>query len=846
MRDSKFGEEEHAIGYMVDDLKKAVKQVYGIAYDKLPVTVSEEMGNYLRRRPTNLPQPITEALAPMRAYMDSMSTRLVQSGAVGAPETMLTILGNRGQYLHRSYQAFDDKKWPDKVSEEVKQRAASYLWATTGWARNLENEQLIEGAINNMLQHGTAADRSVSSFLSESHLGTIDNSMLIQRKDIAKPIRDLLGEYKDVAVNFTRTATLLQRAVANSAFQKASVEDGLGTYFFERPTGKFSVPMTTDNSKNMPGFTVFRDGKAKTLYTTPEIKQAFADAIGQEAFSDFYRKVIAVNALVKYGKTVIAPTTMARNFVSAAFFSMAGGHLISLDVLKELKNSAKVLGGEITGKTWQREYYLKLKRMGVTLDNPYAGEMIGSIEDVMGQQQITNPIMRKVKETQEFFTKMYQFGDDFWKILGYEQEKKALIGAGFSDVVDGVDIENTSPAEREAANRIRNTYPTYSLVGKQIKRLRRFWAIGTFVSFPAEIVRTSVNIARLIKSDMQRPETRPIAYKRIAGTGIAAGWAYALSVMSMALMGIDDDDDEAVRKSGAPWTRNSNLVYTGKDKDGLWEYFDISYTDPYNYLKRPINAILTDGNLGDTLKSMAYDILGPFIGPDIAASAIGESIFNRKLDTGGTVYNPDSDPETQAMEIGAHIGKAVAPGAVGNMLRIWKASEGDTSPYGKKYDLGDEMVALAGFRKSTQNPKVGLRFTASKYKGQMQNANNILTREIAGLNKLSDSKLKSKFGEMMRNRQRVAERIIDQVKLSKNFLSDAEIVHVLTAMDVSRMDIPMLMNGMVPTWRFTNDYMANSRDVIIATSPASERMEHLRRLQSRIADVARLYQQYYE
>ena len=42
--------------------------------------------------------------------------------------------------------------------------------------------------------------------------------------------------------------------------------------------------------------------------------------------SDLYRAIVRANGLVKYGKTVLAPTTAMRNWQSAMFFSLANGH----------------------------------------------------------------------------------------------------------------------------------------------------------------------------------------------------------------------------------------------------------------------------------------------------------------------------------------------------------------------------------------------------------------------------------------------------------------------------------------------------------------------------------------
>ena len=57
-------------------------------------------------------------------------------------------------------------------------------------------------------------------------------------------------------------------------------------------------------------------------YTYPEIDQAFKDVLGKEQMGDLMRTIIRWNGMVKYGKTVLSPTTAFRNWMSAAFFAM--------------------------------------------------------------------------------------------------------------------------------------------------------------------------------------------------------------------------------------------------------------------------------------------------------------------------------------------------------------------------------------------------------------------------------------------------------------------------------------------------------------------------------------------
>ena len=91
------------------------------------------------------------------------------------------------------------------------------------------------------------------------------------------------------------------------------------------------------------------------------------------------RKIIRLNGMIKYGKTVAAPTTQFRNFMSASFFALANGHF---DLTKTAK-SISVMREYFTrdGDKGRLAYLRKLKQLGVVYDTPFAGEMAKLLEE---------------------------------------------------------------------------------------------------------------------------------------------------------------------------------------------------------------------------------------------------------------------------------------------------------------------------------------------------------------------------------------------------------------------------------------------------------------------------------
>ena len=102
------------------------------------------------------------------------------------------IRGNVGQYVNRSYRAFDDPAWNEKVPDQVLADARSYLRNRLEQA-GVDPESIpnrVEVIVNDILKEGTAYG-SMEAFIKESTLGAKDLSILQKRKEIAPEIRAL-------------------------------------------------------------------------------------------------------------------------------------------------------------------------------------------------------------------------------------------------------------------------------------------------------------------------------------------------------------------------------------------------------------------------------------------------------------------------------------------------------------------------------------------------------------------------------------------------------------------------------------------------------------------------------
>ena len=111
------------------------------------------------------------------------------------------------------------------------------------------------------------------------------------------------------------------------------------------------------------------------------------------------------------------------------------------------------------------------------------------------------------------------------------------LGQEFIDAAGNTRIFNDDFLKEEAANLVKNNIPNYAYVSEFIKGLRQL-PVGNFVSFPAEILRTSTNIVQrgldeffyttTINGKQVNP-LRSVGLQRLVGMGITTAAVPAAS-----------------------------------------------------------------------------------------------------------------------------------------------------------------------------------------------------------------------------------------------------------------------------------------------------------------------------
>jgi hypothetical protein len=281
---------------------------------------------------------------------------------------------------------------------------------------------------------------------------------------------------------------------------------------------------------------------------------------------------------------------------------------------------------------------------------------------------------------------------------------------------------------------LRNTYPTYSKVPPAIQELRKI-PLGTFISFPAEILRTGANIINigLKETSSKNAAIRQMGLRRLMGAFMTS-YATGTGLVQLAQFLTNSTDaqwDAYKRSSAAPWDANANLLAIEGWKDGEAAAINFSYFSPYDSLWAPLEAAIAQAskqnlnpqeteeyvlNLMFAEDGPVMKFLNPFITEPLGYDRVLDvTVRNGKKDQGGTVYSPSDNLGDKFIKSFTYILDGVQPGVTSSGQKIAGSIGKDLTKGGKPLNLKDELLALfAGIRIIRIDTKKDLRYFSSE------------------------------------------------------------------------------------------------------------------------------------
>jgi hypothetical protein len=601
-------------------------------------------------------------------------------------------------------------------------------------------------------------------------------------EELPTVLRKLLGEENNLKASVLQTASSLSHQAAQKIALDKVAKLGLeGGWLFRTAEEARDLGKIINASQVKETGTGLLHTDSVGLYGAPEI-------VGQlNGFNMFdsilknkiYHNLIAFKATVQGGKTLYSPATQARNFGSASLFALNQGHIGGKVSVGE---SFKMIMDDIFGPGGNAdplkviENITRKIRLGVLDENIVAEELGAVLRELKGQQTgvySMTGLTNRVGDTQltKLVQKMYAGGDNIWKWHGHEYVKSQLSGnirsideiSDYFTNVIGRKFEPTDAftgkvktvaegIEEMAAYMIRETYPTYSRVPPVIQALRKF-PFGNFISFPAEIMRTTFAATGLslkhIASD--NPTLRAMGYKGLLGQLTTLyGVGATTQAISSAMTGIDERQMDAYTQFlGPEYMRFHQLIpITTKQRDGSFKAFDMSAYNPYDYMIAPIEGIIqnlermrlegTPGKIDDDMFNTMYALDGPLaslISPFIAETIGLEPFFDVLpsgyavggrggiTKSGSKVYDKNDEKPEKYNKSFAHILGAIAPGVYTTGVKVYGALQADISQ-GQQINLADQLFKLMGGSTIVINPNKALDYKVAdikKIRGQAYN-----------------------------------------------------------------------------------------------------------------------------
>ena len=702
------------------------------------------------------------ALINLRELADKFTNKLeaihkesVIKGTTGKYD--VKISDNNGIYLTRTYKIFLDVGYADAVRknpeyQEERDAAIAFFEKT-----HLENEEgklrmehpaktdaeIKQMAKDNMVGR-KIGERALEAFISsyemkgsgdaymsaqESIKSMVDN--LKAKKNIPKPLRDILGEQKDKTTpdNLLRTIMTVGSMAANQSFLNSIAKAGLDKGWlvteeeFNSNRDKYVDPETNKEWQRVVQHTSDRQyNPLSGLYGRPELAGAFAETFKEygTSYANDSEKLMAgsfryFQKLTGYSmasKTLGSTGFYMRNALSNVLFfgpmQMGGvGNLMLLgdygkNFATELKRAhkgdraklddelAKLRSLRIIGDE-SRTNTMRQLMLGERSLEEVEQDFISRLEDAEGA---VGKAKEKAGQGVEYLSRMAAAMDAFFKIAYYKNELKVLEKA-YANELSSLSPEDRatrmSQIEKEAASKVLRTTQAYSEAPPLVRALQRsVWGsfLAPFVRFKADVIRVMYNTVKVAMEE--RASGNAVLIKR--GNQRLRGFAFTIGGLSFLvplllrmIFGVGEEEDEAYKAAGPKWARHNTLWYRRK-KNGELEAWNLTFLNPFSTVMDGVNsAVLGEFFGGGSLDSaievgLSAVFVDQFLDDQIFSSALKEAFVKGVDDTTGKrvwIEGVDTGVNKLLKQLHHTWNKGFEPRVWTKMEAAWKASKGD-------------------------------------------------------------------------------------------------------------------------------------------------------------------------
>jgi hypothetical protein len=534
-----------------------------------------------------------------------------------------------------------------------------------------------------------------------------------------------------------------------------------------------------------------------------------------------------LTGLAMASKTIYnPPQTYVRNILGNGLIMVSQGYVLTdigrLGFLTRLANSTNVAGPSLVGARPERstavtDYVERMIKLGVMGDNVKAN-VIKNLTSVVFDRDpgkafngALSKALTTAKGVNDRLTDAYQAGDDLWKIVAFESERSVFARAFPNATPESID--------RMAADRVRDVVPTYSKIPQAVQEVvKRQPYLAPYISWTSEIIRTFANTYKHGWNDAtsNNPVLRASGLKRLASVTVAQGLLGALAYGVRELSGMDDEDEERLRRFLPDWQVNALLMLTGKKEEGKFSFWDLSYLNPYDVLHEPFIAMGREIKAGGDFLGVASKGLSKFIDPWTSEQIFFGALMDaaRGVTAEGRPLFEQSDSEFNKNRARiSRIVDSITPGAFNFGKRMYKAATGQMTPSGRAYNLNDEFLgAISGQRPSEVDPLQSFKQrNVTAMNRMLQSADSLATKEYRKGGTPDLAKIRENYVQANDARLASLREIRKDVDALVGLgIPNEKVMQTLAASGVSKQDMEQIAAGKYVRRAPSNDALLNA------------------------------------
>lgn len=719
-------------------------------------------------------------------------------------------------------------------------------------------------------------------FLSGKIPGQKPMKVLDERGNIAPELQAAWGMVEDPATNYVNTALKLTALVSNDRFLQELKDEGLKTGMLYDPMNPANIsaedserlrvakegalaadPTLAARSRfkpellrtamakqdpvvasileeamdptNIPAGYVKLSGETNKslapvsgMYAEPTLADwMFQKFPPQGATNNMVMEVLTQLTLIPMAmKTVGSLAGQVRNYISGWQSLVTAGNFRPWDAdwRRDMVLAHKMTFGNVFGfdaatrkaviQARKRFGELRLMDQGVTAN--FMQDLVGM--NANNDASVQKGFLNLWNKATKFAVKAYGASDDNFKIMHYLSElgklRRAFPG------------ESQEVLEERAAQIARDIHQTYSDTYGAVKALKKVPFIAPFISFTSEVIRNSINLVRLARNEIREgkrtgnKELERNGWNRARGMLYGWGGTFALTALSRALAGVTPEEEDDLRRLLPDWQKNSQLIFFGKS-NGKIQFIDASFSDPSNYLKRPVIAFMTswfeddktfNERVGNGVSEAVMELAKPFLSEQLFSGAVMDVARNKDA-SGREIVNWQDTPFNIAKGITGHIGSVFLPGTADTLGRIYKGATGVVSDSGRSYNPWTESIAALGVRPSEVDVRQALGFRSRAFMQGYRDAASLFSRPFLSQGTKSAGDIESGYERANDAYQSVMENFrqtyIGAIRLG---VPANEVRSILKANGISDEVLSMIQSGRIQPYKASKQAITRARE----------------------------------